>query len=86
MGVEADGLTAYLDWSNAASQGRQPEKLAIEEAFLTRVRAELNIEGATHEEERARKRRRTNRPVAPQPRMAKEDALAMFQDDGEEEE
>jgi hypothetical protein len=71
---------------DAARQGRLPKKLPIEEALLKAVRLELDIQGATFEEERARKRRRTNRPVAAQPQMAEEEALAMFQDEGEDEE
>jgi len=69
-----------------ARQGRDPEKLPIEKAFLEAVRAELDIQGATYEEERARKRRRTDRPVAPQPKIAEVDALAMFEQEGDDEE
>ena len=85
-GVDPDGITAYMTWCDVARQGRRPEKLPIEEALLKAVRLELDIQGATFEEERARKRRRTNRPVAAQPQMAEEEALAMFQDEGEDEE
>lgn len=86
QGIDPEGLTAYMTWCDVAHQGRRPEKLPIEEAFLAKIRAELRIEGATHEEERARKRRRVNRPVQPPPRMAENEALAMFQDEGDDEE
>jgi len=85
-GIDPEGLTAYMTWCDVAHQGRRAEKLPIEEALLKQVRAELRIRGATHEEERALKRRRTNRPVVPEPRMEVDEALAMFQDEGDAEE
>jgi hypothetical protein len=86
LAVEPEGIEEYMALCEVARQGRDPLKLPIEEAFLKAVRAELDIQGATFEEERARKRRRTDRPVAPQAKMAVKDALAMFEQEEDEEE
>jgi len=68
-----------------ADQGHDSSKLPLEQAVLDAVRLELDIQGETFEQERARKRRRTNRPVQEQPRMGEEQALAHFQDEGSDE-
>lgn len=86
LGVSKPGMKAYLDLMAQAEAGRHPSKLPIEQAVLDAVRLELDIQGSTYEEERARKRRRTNRPVQAQPRMAEAQALAMFQDEGSDDE
>ena len=86
MGVSQAGIQVYNDLCDRARKGRHPSKLPIEQAVLVAVRAEMGIQGATYEEERARKRRRVDRPVVVQPKMAEADALAMFEDEGDEEE
>ena len=79
-------MQAYLALMGRADQGRDPSKLPLEQAVLDAVRLELDIQGETFEQERNRKRRRTNRPVQEQPRMGEAQALAHFQDDGSDEE
>jgi len=86
LGVEPPGMKAYLALMAKAEQGRDPSKLPLEKAVLDAVRLELDIQGETFEQERNRKRRRTNRPVQEQPRMGEAQALAHFQDDGSDEE
>jgi len=86
LGVEPEGMQAYMVLMAKAIQGRDPSKLPLEQAVLKAVRLELDIQGETHEEERSRKRKRSNRPVQEQPRMGEEQALAHFQDEGSGEE
>jgi len=84
-GVELPGMKAHLTLTVKAVQGRDPSKLPLEKAVLKAVRLELDIQGETYEEERARKRKRSNRPVQEQPQMGEEQALAHFQDEGSDE-
>jgi len=86
LGVEKDGMKAYLALMGKADQGRDPSKLPLEQAVLDAVRLELDIQGEPFEQERAKKRHRTNRPVAEEPCMGEEQALAHFQDEGSDEE
>jgi len=86
LGVSGPGMEACLTLQARAKTGRNSTKLPIEKAVLDAVRLELDIQGATYELERARKRSRTDRPVVEKPSMSKEDALAMFEEEGSDEE
>ena len=86
LGVEPPDMKAYLVLMGKADQGHDPSKLPLEQAVFDAVRLELDIKGETYEEERARERCRTNRPVQEQPRMGEAQALAHFQDEGSDEE
>jgi len=86
LGVEKADMKTYVALMAKADQGRNSSELPLEKAVLDAVRLELDIQGETYEQEWARKRRRTNRPVQEQPHMGEEQALAHFQDEGSDEE
>jgi len=86
LGVEPAGMKAYVALMGRADQGHNPSKLPLEKAVLDAVRLELDIQGETFEQERARKHCRTNPPFQEEPRMGEEQALTQFQDEGSDEE
>jgi len=86
LGVRPEGMQAHLVFQERAQHGLQPSKLPIEKAVTDPLRLELDIQGATCEEERSRKRRRTARPVEQKPSMSTEGALAVFEEESGDEE
>jgi hypothetical protein len=77
QGISNDGITRYQQLRAAAKAGRTPQGLAIETLVLSKLRADKGIRGATHEEERARRRNvRAPRPVIQAAPMSKEEVEA----------
>ena len=59
-GISKEGIDRFNALKTHTKQGRTPEGLAVEKAFLTKLRAGKGITEPTHEEEK-KKRRRSGR-------------------------
>lgn len=60
-GVSDEGLAKFNTLRAAAKAGRTAAGLAVEKAFLTKIRADKRITAPTYEQERASKRRKRNK-------------------------
>ena len=77
-GITQEGINRFDTLRGLVRQGRNAQGLAVEKAFLRKIRADKGILADTYEEERARKRRRNTRPVAVAPPMEVADVEATF--------
>ena len=79
-GIEQAGIDRFEAIKTLVQQGRSPQGLAVEKAFLRKIRADKGITQATYAEERASRRRRQARPVAVAPPMDAAAVAAAFEE------
>lgn len=69
-GISSEGIERFNALKTCTKQGRTADGLAVEKAFLTKLRADKGLTEPTHEEEKKKRRRAgRSRDVAVAPPM-----------------